>query len=116
MNGRFGDLRVGLAALVCAAGLMFAASESYSAEPGAKVPVQTVGRVHRTHYGVVSNNDAHLNCEHEDWRTKQWDECRWGGRLLARSQAYSNEKEAWHLYIRGVGPAIHERPVTRPYW
>ncbi len=116
MNGRFSDLRVGLAALVCGAGLMFTASESYSAEPGAKVPAQAVGRVYRTAYGAVSNNDAHLNCEHEDGRTKQWDECRWGGRLHARPKAYCNEKEAWHLYIRGVGPAIHERPAARPYW
>ena len=108
--------RIRQVALLLIAGGMIASTRSDSAEPGARLPVQSVSRVHRTTSGAVPNNDAHLNCEHEDWRTKQWDECRWGGRLHARSQAYSNEKEAWHLYIRGVGPAIHERPVARPYW
>lgn len=121
MNGLSGERpsatsRIRQMALLLIAGGMIASTRSDSAEPGARLPVQPVSRVHRTTSGAVPNNDAQLNCEHEDWRTKQWDECRWGGRLHARSQAYSNEKEAWHLYIRGVGPAIHERPVARPYW
>lgn len=108
--------RIGMVVMFLATGWVLTASELYSAEPSARLPVQMVGRVQRSSFGVVPNNDAQMVCEHEDWRTKQWDESRWGGRLHARSQAYSNEKEAWHLYIRGVGPAIHERPVARPYW
>ena len=108
--------QLGHAALLLGAGLILGATELYSAEPGARLPVQPVSRVHRSTYGAVPSNDAQVVCEHEDWRTKQWDECRWGGRLHARSQAYCNEKEAWHLYIRGVGPAIHERPAARPFW
>lgn len=103
-------------ALLLMSGGLIAATESYSAEPNGRLPVQSVSRVHQTTYGAVPNNDAQVVCEHEDWRTKQWDEHRWGGRLHARTQAHSNEKEAWHLYIRGVGPAIHERPVARPFW
>lgn len=108
--------RISHAAMLLGAGLMFASMELCSAEPGARLPVQTVGRVHRTSYGAVPSNDAQVICEHEDWRTKQWDESRWYGRMHVRTQAHSNEKEAWHLYIRGVGPAIHERPVARPCW
>ncbi len=108
--------RIGMVVMLLVTGWVLTASELYSAEPSARLPVQMVGRVQRSSFGVVPNNDAQMVCEHEDWRTKQWDESRWGGRLHARSQAYSNEKEAWHLYIRGVGPAIHERPVARPYW
>ncbi len=79
-----------------------------------KVPVKTVGLFHRTGWYTTAGNDADVMCEQENWRTKQWDESRWGGRLHARTQAHAREKEAWFLYIRGAGPAIHERSPGQP--
>ncbi|MBM4075940.1 MAG: hypothetical protein FJ267_09885 [Planctomycetes bacterium] len=69
-----------------------------------------------TQHHTIHDNDAIPACECEDWRTKQWDVRTWGGRFHSRTQAFSREKEAWHLYIRGAGPAIHERSHGRPCW
>ena len=91
------------------------------AEREVKVPVRPVGLFHRIgwqHSGAHQNNDAEAFCEPENWRTKKWDESCWGGRLHNMTQQHSLNKEAWHLYIRGVGPAIHERPPGSPcyFW
>lgn len=105
-----------IASLTCAAGVsLMVLSPVDAAEPATKASIQTVGffrPAHRQSY--MPANDARVNCEHENWRTKQWDESCWYGRVHAKTQAFSREKEAWHLYIRGAGPAIHERPTGNP--
>lgn len=90
------------------------------ADTEVKVPVRTVGLFHRIGWhrsGANPGNDPEVLCEPENWRTKKWDESCWGGRLHNMTQQHSLNKEAWHLYIRGVGPAIHERPPGSPcFW
>ena len=91
-----------------------------AAETEVKIPVRPVGLFHRIdwHWPWSNpSNEAPVFCETENWRTKQWDESCWGGRLHTMTQEHSRNKEAWHLYIRGVGPAIHERSPGSPcFW
>jgi hypothetical protein len=119
MNGpaaREPDLRsrLILGLMLAIAGSSLVSEEAFSAD--GKMIIQPVSHARRVSYGSVPQNDAQVICEQDNWRTKQWDESRWGGRTHARFQAYSLEKEAWHLYLRGVGPAIHERPASKPFW
>ncbi|MCX7394042.1 MAG: hypothetical protein NTW75_07925 [Planctomycetales bacterium] len=79
-----------------------------------RIPVELVRQELR--YGTTQNNEELSNWEAKNWRTHQWDERRLGGRLHAATQSLSLQKEAWHYYIRGVGPAIHERPPGRVCW
>lgn len=43
-----------------------------------------------------------------------WDRAPRTGSICDRWHAHHNEKKAWHYYIRGVGPAVHERSPGRP--
>jgi hypothetical protein len=108
---------VGNSVRIAALGLIAAGSlSSLAAEPASSGHVQQVA-YHRQAYALGTNSTGDADCPHEvrDWRTVRYDESRCYGRFRARLQAHSLQSEAWHMYIRGYGPAIHERPVTSPY-
>ncbi len=97
-----------------------------SAEPQARVPVKTVGLLpvrsaslfHFPGWRWFSEpTDAPAECDYlepGDIPLAPWDRA---GRVCGldnRWHARHEEKKAWHYYIRGVGPAVHERSPGRP--
>jgi hypothetical protein len=89
-----------------------------SAEPRAQVPIQQVGLFHRTAWGWSTETAdvpaACDNVEPGDIPIAPWDRAPRSCGLLSRWHACHCEKKAWHYYIRGVGPAVHERSPGRP--
>ena len=106
----------------CAALLMGAVmvgqGRAESAEPQVQIPVQKVSLFHRTSRSSFSETaDVPAECddlEPGDIPLAPWDRagrvCGLGNRCHTRHE----EKKAWHYYIRGVGPAVHERSPGRP--
>lgn len=94
-----------------------------SAEPQAHIPVKTVSQFHRTGWCWFSKTtDAPAECDYlepGDIPLAPWDRAHRSGCLCDRClcdrlHAHHEEKKAWHYYIRGVGPAVHERSPGRP--
>ena len=83
-----------------------------SAEP--QVRVQTVGLFHQTGW---RGSDAPAECDYlepGDIPLTPWDRAGRVSGLCNRWHTRHEEKKAWHYYIRGVGPAFHERSPGRP--
>lgn len=117
--------RVNLRRWTCCAALLMGAAvvgsdRVESAESPGQIPVQQVGLFHRTSQIELSEPchayPVYAPLEVGDIPLAPWDRagrvCRWDNRRLARHE----EKKAWHYYIRGVGPAVHERSPGRPCW
>ena len=98
-----------------------------AAEPRTQVKVQPVGLFHRTGWHWFAEpSDAPPVCDYlepGDIPLTPWDRtprpCCLGNCfskccLCDRLHACHEEKKAWHYYIRGVGPAYHERSPGRP--
>lgn len=89
-----------------------------SAEPPAQISGQKVSLIHRTgpnSYSEVADAPDNCNClEIGDIPLAPWDRTGRICRFCDRWHARREEKKAWHYYIRGVGPAVHERSPGRP--
>lgn len=89
-----------------------------SAEQPCRVPDQSYGsRNLRDLHEPSGTTDVSFNrvaCEPGDIPLAPWDRAPRAGGLCNRWQAHHEEKKAWHYYIRGVGPAVHERSPGRP--
>jgi hypothetical protein len=89
-----------------------------SAEPQRPIPVHQVSLFHRagsTWSPETANAPAQYGClEYGDIPQAPWDRTGRIFYLCDRWHARHEEKKAWHYYIRGVGPAVHERSPGRP--
>lgn len=108
----------------CAALLMGTAivgqERAESAEPWCPPQSPSNGLLNRMGlYDLSAAIDAPFQrqpCEPGDIPLTPWDRAPRSGSLCDRWQAHHEEKKAWHYYIRGVGPAVHERSPSRPCW
>ena len=134
--------RVTFCAALLMGGVTIGLNRVESAEPQVQIPVKTVSLFHRTGWCWFSKTtDAPAECDYlepGDIPLAPWDRahrsCCLCDRLHAhhdgrcrptclfscpcglcdRLHAHHEEKKAWHYYIRGVGPAVHERSPGRP--
>ena len=92
-----------------------------SAEPQGQIPVQKVRQFRQASWNwfsetpVVTDTPPVYEClEIGDIPLAPWDRAGRVSGLNNRWIARHEEKKAWHYYIRGVGPAVHERSPGRP--
>lgn len=83
-----------------------------SAEPHHQLQAQEYGA-----FNLSDSNDVpyyRVPCEPGDIPLAPWDRAGRVSGLCNRWHVRHEEKKAWHYYIRGVGPAVHERSPGRP--
>ena len=113
-----------VSALLLMGALVITPDCSEASEPYGQIPVQKVGLFHRTGWCWFSGaSDAPATngalpvyecLEIGDVPLAPWDRAGRVSGLCNRWYARHEEKKAWHYYIRGTGPAIHERSPGRP--
>ena len=92
-----------------------------SAEPPGQFPEQKVRQYRHVSWNwfsytsYMSDTPPVYEClEVGDIPLAPWDRTGRVSGLNNRWIARHEEKKAWHYYIRGVGPAVHERSPGRP--
>ena len=107
-------IRYTLSAAILGVVVFLGAEAARAGDPAVTVSPSPMGYGRAT---TVYGTEADASCDEEasfcsscrDWlHASFWNCC-----LYRRTVEHHREKQFYHMYIRGFGPAIHERPVGR---